>query len=240
MTVGGLPLPETPNSLIERGSRVKGRKVLERIRGTKEVDAEFENIVDASERNRPQLVMAICMPAFQILNCINSILFYAPVLFQALGFGNASLYSSALTGAVLVLSILVSIALVDKLGRRVLLISGGIQMFISDGCRNPGDKFSGNDKLSKGYSVLICLFVMAFEWWRWPLGRTVPSEIFPLETRSAGQSIRVAVNLLFAFIMTQSFLSLLCFIKYGVFLFFAGWGPDHSLVNHFEKLLQKK
>ena len=49
MTVGGLLLPETPNSLIERGSRVKGRQVLERIRGTKEVDAEFENIVDASE-----------------------------------------------------------------------------------------------------------------------------------------------------------------------------------------------
>ena len=81
-------------------------------------------------RNRPQLIMAICMPAFQILNGINYILFYAPVLFQALGFGNASLYSSALTGAALVLSILVSIALVGKLGRRVLLISGGIQMFI--------------------------------------------------------------------------------------------------------------
>ena len=159
-------------------------------------------------RNRPQLIMAICMPAFQILNGINYILFYAPVLFQALGFGNASLYSSA------------------------LLISGGIQMFIcqihiqkalsflllppynssifptlawwtGDGCHNPGDKFNGNDKLSKGYSVLVlivtCLFVMAIGWCRWPLGRTVPSEIFPLETRSAGQSITVAVNLLFAF-----------------------------------------
>ena len=187
-------------------------------------------------RNRPQLVMAICMPAFQILNGINSILFYAPVLFQALGFGNASLYSSALMGAALVLSILVSIALVGKLGRRVLLISGGIQMFIcqihiqkalsflrlppynssifptlawwtGDGCHNPGDKFNGNDKFSKGYSVLVlivtCLFVMAIGWCRWPLGRTVPSEIFPLETRSAGQSITVAVTLLFAFIMTE-------------------------------------
>ena len=81
-------------------------------------------------RNRPQLVMAICMPAFQILNGINSILFYAPVLFQTMGFGNATLYSSALTGAVLVLSTVVSIGLVDRLGRRVLLISGGIQMVL--------------------------------------------------------------------------------------------------------------
>lgn len=146
MTVGGCLLPETPNSLIEMGSKERGRKVLERIRGTDKVDAEFEDMVDASElansikhpfrnilkkRNRPQLVMAICMPTFQILTGINSILFYAPVLFQSMGFGgNASLYSSAVTGAVLAGSTFISIAAVDRLGRRVLLISGGIQMII--------------------------------------------------------------------------------------------------------------
>ena len=144
MTVGGILLPETPNSLIEQGKKEKGREILEKLRGTKNVDAEFEDMVDASElsnlvknpfrnilekRNRPELVMAICMPMFQILTGINSILFYAPVLFQSMGFGgNASLYSSALTGAVLASSTFISIATVDKLGRRALLISGGIQM----------------------------------------------------------------------------------------------------------------
>lgn len=144
MTIGGLLVPETPNSLIERGLSEKGRKVLERIRGTENVSAEFQDMVDASEfaksiknpfrnilerRNRPQLIMAIFMPTFQILTGINSILFYAPVLFQSMGFGaNASLYSSALTGAVLAFSTLISIAAVDRLGRRVLLISGGILM----------------------------------------------------------------------------------------------------------------
>ena len=142
MTVGGILLPETPNSLIERGSKEKGREVLEKIRGTKDVNAEFEDMIDASElansikhpfrnilkkRNRPQLVM----PMFQILTGINSILFYAPVLFQSMGFkGNASLYSSALTGGVLASSTLVSIATVDRWGRRILLIGGGIQMII--------------------------------------------------------------------------------------------------------------
>lgn len=146
MTIGGLFLPETPNSLVERKSKERGRKVLERIRGTKSVDAEFQDIVDASEfansvenpfenifekRNRPQLVMAICLPMFQILTGINSILFYAPVLFQTMGFGReASLYSSAITGAVLASSTLISMATVDRLGRRVLLITGGIQMIV--------------------------------------------------------------------------------------------------------------
>lgn len=144
MTVGGILLPETPNSLIERGKKEEGRRVLEKIRGTKEVNAEYQDMVDASElansikhpfrnilerRNRPQLVMAIFMPMFQILTGINSILFYAPVLFQSMGFkGDASFYSSAMTGAVLASSTLISIATVDKLGRRALLISGGIQM----------------------------------------------------------------------------------------------------------------
>ncbi|ONK59591.1 uncharacterized protein A4U43_C08F8040 [Asparagus officinalis] len=245
MTLGGLLLPETPNSLIEQGNPQLGRKVLEKIRGTSEVDAEFQDMTEASElansikhpfrnilerRNRPQLVMAIFMPTFQILTGINSILFYAPVLFQSMGFGgNASLYSSVMTGAVLALSTLVSIATVDRWGRRVLLIAGGIQMII---CQVIvaiilGLKFGQDKQLSKEFSVtvvvVVCLFVAAFGWSWGPLGWTVPSEIFPLETRSAGQSITVSVNLFFTFVIAQSFLTLLCSFKFGIFLFFAGW-----------------
>ncbi|KAL0427484.1 UNVERIFIED_CONTAM: Sugar transport protein 7 [Sesamum latifolium] len=245
MTVGGVLLPETPNSLIERGLQRQGREVLEKIRGTKNVDAEFEDIVDASKqanaiqhpfrnilkrRRRPELVMAIFMPMFQILTGINSILFYAPVLFQSMGFkGNASLYSSALTGAVLASSTLVSMAVVDRWGRRVLLISGGIQMILCQiiAAVILGLKFGNDKELSRDFSIIvvtmICLFVAAFGWSWGPLGWTVPSEIFPLETRSAGQSITVAVNLLFTFIIAQSFLSMLCTLKFGIFLFFAGW-----------------
>uniref|UniRef100_A0A0D6R1E8 Major facilitator superfamily (MFS) profile domain-containing protein n=1 Tax=Araucaria cunninghamii TaxID=56994 RepID=A0A0D6R1E8_ARACU len=245
MTVGGIFLPETPNSLIEQGRLEKGRAVLERIRGTKDVDAEFDDMVDASElaksvkhpfrnilkmRNRPQLVMAICMPTFQILTGINSILFYAPVIFQSLGFGsNASLYSSVMTGGVLAGSTFVSIFTVDRWGRKPLLIGGGIQMIV---CQVTVSiilalKFGGDKELSKGFSILlviaICLFVAAFGWSWGPLGWTVPSEIFPLETRSAGQAITVSVNLFFTFVIAQSFLSLLCAFKYGFFLFFAAW-----------------
>ena len=90
----------------------------------------FMNIFE--RKNRPQLVLiAICIPMFQILTGINSILFYAPILFRSLGFGaNASLYSSVLTGAILVLSTLVSIATVDRWGHRPLLLCGGIHMIV--------------------------------------------------------------------------------------------------------------
>lgn len=77
---GGLFLPETPNSLVERGYLREARAVLQQVRGTKDVVAEFDTIVLANEalkgmenpwiailrrRNRPQLILAIAMPFFQ-------------------------------------------------------------------------------------------------------------------------------------------------------------------------------
>lgn len=149
MTVGAMGLPDTPNSLIERGNMEKGRAMLERIRGTKDVQAEFDDIVEANEmsksvkhpfRNilerkyRPQLVMAVAIPFFQQFTGINAIMFYAPVLFKTLGFGNnASLMSAVITGVVNVVATSASIFTVDKYGRRFLFIEGGIQMAISQG-----------------------------------------------------------------------------------------------------------
>jgi hypothetical protein len=125
----------------------KGRAMLERVRGTNDVQAEFDDIVEANEmsksvkhpfRNilerkyRPQLVMAVAIPFFQQFTGINAIMFYAPVLFKTIGFGdNASLMSAVITGLVNVLSTSVSILTVDKYGRRFLFIEGGIQMSIS-------------------------------------------------------------------------------------------------------------
>ncbi|KAJ7513713.1 hypothetical protein O6H91_23G011800 [Diphasiastrum complanatum] len=245
MFVGGLFLPETSNSLIERGHLEKGRALLVKVRGTTNVDAEFEDMVDASKkanevkhpfrnilkkRNRPQLVMATFIPFFQQLTGINAIMFYAPVLFKTIGFGgDASLYSAVITGAVNALAIFVSIFAVDRLGRRILFLQAGVQMFISQMVIGIilGEKFGGSKQMSKDFGVfvviVICIYVAGFAWSWGPLGWLVPSEIFPLETRSAGQSITVSVNLFFTFVIAQSFLAMLCHFKYGIFLFFAGW-----------------
>lgn len=158
-------------------------------------------------------------------------MFYAPVLFNTLGFGgDASLYSAVITGAVNVLSTVVSIYSVDKVGRRMLLLEAGVQMFLSQVVIAIilGLKLSDNsDNLAKGYAILVvvmvCTFVSAFAWSWGPLGWLIPSETFPLETRSAGQSITVCVNLLFTFVIAQAFLSMLCHFKFGIFLFFSGW-----------------
>nr|GMD63386.1 sugar transport protein 13 [Ipomoea batatas] len=246
LTLGAIFVVDTPNSLIERGQLDEGKKVLRKIRGTDNIEPEFLELVEASRlakevkhpfrnlltrRNRPQLIIAVFLQIFQQFTGINAIMFYAPVLFATLGFkSDASLYSAVITGAVNVLSTVVSIYSVDKLGRRLLLLEAGVQMFIANIAIaiilgiNVSDH---SDNLGHGWGifvvVMICVFVSAFAWSWGPLGWLIPSETFPLETRSAGQSVTVCVNLLFTFVMAQAFLSMLCHFKFGIFLFFSGW-----------------
>nr|GMD72587.1 sugar transport protein 13 [Ipomoea batatas] len=246
LTLGAIFVVDTPNSLIERGQVEEGKRVLRKIRGTDNIEPEFLELVEASRlakqvkhpfrnlltrRNRPQLIIAVFLQIFQQFTGINAIMFYAPVLFATLGFkSDASLYSAVITGAVNVLSTVVSIYSVDKLGRRLLLLEAGVQMFIANIAIaiilgiNVSDH---SDNLGHGWGifvvVMICIFVSAFAWSWGPLGWLIPSETFPLETRSAGQSVTVCVNLLFTFVMAQAFLSMLCHFKFGIFLFFSGW-----------------
>lgn len=83
------------------------------------------------------------------------------------------------------------------------------------------------DHLSKGYAVLIvvfiCIFVSGFAWSWGPLGWLLPSEIFPLEVRSAAQSINVAVNMFVTFVVAEVVLPMFCHLKFGIFFFFAFW-----------------
>ncbi|KAJ9189356.1 hypothetical protein P3X46_000664 [Hevea brasiliensis] len=247
ISVGSVFLPDTPNSILERGHPEKAREMLKKIRGTNNVDEEFQDLVDATEaakrvehpwlnimkpQYRPQLVICSLIPFFQQITGINVIMFYAPVLFKTLGFGDdASLMSAVITGIVNVLATIVSIYSADKFGRRVLFLEGGVQMII---CQvlvgimiSMSFGTSGVGKLSGGSAnfvlFLICVYVAAFAWSWGPLGWLVPSEICPLEIRSAGQAINVSVNMFFTFVIGQFFLTMLCHMKFGLFLFFAGW-----------------
>ena len=101
--------------------------------GTSNVDAEFADICDAvtatkaikhktrllfSKKHAPQLTAAILIPAFQQLNGINSITFYAPQLFSSIGAGFAGTYgaleSSVVIDAIEMAGTLIGVATVDR------------------------------------------------------------------------------------------------------------------------------
>lgn len=244
LAVGSSLLPESPNSLIERNKHAEGRAILEKLRNSKDVDAEYEDICTAAfaasqvkhpfrtilqRRYRPQLVLALAIPIFQQLTGINAIVFYAPQLFSSLGSGNeGALLTTVIIGAVNVVSTLVSIVMVDRAGRKILFIEGGIQMTVAQVTVAGvlGAKFASgvlDNPSTIAVIVLICIFVAGFAWSWGPLAWLVPTEIQPLETRSAGQAITVVANFLLTFIIGQCFLSMLCSMEYGIFLFFAGF-----------------
>ncbi|MED6132577.1 Sugar transport protein 14 [Stylosanthes scabra] len=203
MLLGGIFCAETPNSLVEQGRFDEARKVLERVRGTTNVDAEYQDLVEASEeaqavtspfrtllkrKYRPQLVIgALGIPAFQQLTGNNSILFYAPVIFQSVGFGaNAALFSSFITNGALLVATVISMFLVDKFGRRKFFLEAGFEMIC---CMIAtavalAVSFGDGKELSKG-SIVVC------------------------------------VNMIFTALVAQLFLMSLCHLKYGIFLLFA-------------------
>ncbi|KAJ4956868.1 hypothetical protein NE237_013651 [Protea cynaroides] len=248
IAIGSYFLPDTPNSLIERNMKEEALVKLRKIRGTDNVELEFQDIIAASDESkkvnnpwktimerkyRPQLVMAIAIPLFQQFTGINVVMFYAPVLFRTLGFGdNASLMSSLITGVVAFFSTLMSVFTTDRFGRRPLFILGGTQMvvfqvivgvLIKETFGSKGVAHHMSSATSFGVVACICLFVMAFGYSWGPFAWLVPSEIYSLEIRSAGQSITVSVNMLFTFFIGQFFLKMLCGMEYGLFFFFAAW-----------------
>lgn len=242
--IGGLVLPDSPTSLITRGYPTHAREVLQRFRGTKDVDEEYNDIAEETAlagnikrpfRNlfsrlyRPQLIISSLFMFFQQFTGINAIVFYAPVLFSSIGQGHtAALLNTAIIGAVNVLATVVAVVLVDKVGRKALLIAGGVQMIIAEivvgvTLKYMFDQYGAELPKSVSWGVLavICVFIAGFAWSWGPIGWLYPTEIQPLETRAAGASVNVAANMLFTFVIGQSFLTMLCSMEWGVFLFFA-------------------
>ncbi|KAL5721867.1 Sugar transport protein 5 [Ranunculus cassubicifolius] len=249
MTIGALLVSDTPSSLVERGRIQQAKQSLQWTRGADvDIEDEFNELVNASEvakqltsepfttilerQYRPHLVMAILIPFFQQLTGINVIAFYAPVLFQSVGFGsNSALIAAVILGLVNLSSIVVSMFVVDRFGRRVLFMEGGTQMILFQVAVAIllGAKLglSGDQQLSEANAILVlilmCIYAAAFGWSWGPLSWLIPSEIFPIKIRPMGQSISIAVNFATTFVLSQTFLTMLCHFKYYAFVFYAGW-----------------
>ncbi|KAJ7968197.1 Sugar transport protein [Quillaja saponaria] len=249
MTVGSIFIPDTPSSLIQRDKIQKARQSLTQVRGNEsDIESKLNELISHNEARkaansqpfktiverqyRPQLILTIAIPAFQQLTGINIISFYAPVLFRSIGFGlDGSLVASVILGVLNLAAALVPTFFVDRLGRRILFIEAGIQIFMSEVAMamifavELGTK--GTAQLSKGSAIAILVLLAslgcAFGWSWGPLTWLVPGEILPMEVRPAGQGICTSMNLLITFFISQTLLRMLCTMKYGLFLFFASW-----------------
>ncbi|KAG8082161.1 hypothetical protein GUJ93_ZPchr0014g46799 [Zizania palustris] len=250
IVAGALFVPDTPSSLVLRGQTNKARASLQRIRGADtDVDAEFKDIVRAVEearRNdegafrrvcgkgyRHYLVMMVAIPTFFDLTGMLVVAVFLPVLFRTVGFNSQkAILGSIIVNLVNLCSVIASIFIVDRAGRRFLFLIGGTVMMITQVALSwimaeHLGKHHAAAIMARGYAfgllALMCLYTASFGMSWGPLKWVVPSEIYPVEIRSAGQATTISIALTLSFTQTQVFISLLCVMKYAIFLFYAGW-----------------
>ncbi|XP_062224793.1 sugar transport protein MST1-like [Phragmites australis] len=247
--LGALFVPDTPSSMVLRGKPNKARESLQNIRGPgADVETEFEDIVRAVEearRNdegayerlrskgyRHYLVMVVAIPTFFDLTGVIVMAVFSPVLFRTVGFSSQkAIFGSVILSLVNLTSTSLSSFVMDRSGRRFLFFTGGAAMIICQLAMSCtlADHLGNHHSvtMTRNYAVaelvLMCLYTFSFGMSWGPLKWVVPSEIYPVEIRSAAQAMTVSIALCLSFAQTQVFTTLLCAMRYAIFLFYAGW-----------------
>ncbi len=224
---GMLFLPESPRFLIGKGKEEKGRRVLQMVEEPELVDVAIkklkeelqrdkENKVDWKEIFKPYLrnalLIAVGIMFVQQFVGINTVIYYAPTIFIIAGFAGAkaAIAATVSVGIVNVLATVLSMFLIDKIGRRKLYFIGLVGMCIS--LLSLGSIFLLKDSLGDNLRFItvgaVLVYIIFFAISLGPLGWLIISEVFPLKVRGLGMSIGSLSNWLFNAIVTFTFLKI--------------------------------
>jgi sugar porter (SP) family MFS transporter len=236
-------LPESPRWLLLHRHKEEAINVLTRIRGTQDVMPEVNEILEHAEPGHgkltdlfspfvlPVLFCGISLAVIQQVTGINTVIYYAPTIFQAAGFhsNETAIVATAGVGVVNVLMTVVSIPLIDKVGRRPLLLISLSGMGVSLAALGIGFAVGG-DALKWIGVLSLALYIASFAIGLGPVFWLLISEIFPLNVRGQAASVATMANWLSNFIVSLTFLSLLnalgsvwTFILYAVLCVVGVW-----------------
>lgn len=215
-----LLIPETPRWLMKQNQEVRALEVLERMNGKEAAKSDLQEILNLKENDtaslkelfrpalRIPLVVGVVLAILQQITGINAIMYYAPEIFKQMGSGtNTALSQTVLVGLVNFVFTLLALWLIDKVGRRVLLLIGSISMTIC--LFIVGYGFYGDNASSYLILFFILLYVASFAISLGPVVWVMISEIFP--TRIRGRATAVASLCLWAadYLVSQAFPSLI-------------------------------
>jgi sugar porter (SP) family MFS transporter len=229
---------ESPHWLIAQGREDEARQVLHRIRAEGDIDAEIAEVRELSGRTsgfrevlspavRNVMIIGVALAVFQQITGINTVIYYAPTLLASAGLGNsAALLANVVNGAVNVLMTIVAIRLLDRTGRRRLLLSGTTGMAV--GMIVVALTFLiGGSRLHGGAAYIaiagLLIYTGSFAVGLGPVFWLLISEIYPVRIRGQAMSVATMANWGANFVVTVSFLTLLRVIgNAGTFFLFAG------------------
>ena len=244
-----LALPESPRYLVLNGRDEEARAVFTRIWPNGDVDRAVREIKDSIEADRvaqrtgtlrgrtfglkPIVWVGIILSVFQQFVGINVIFYYSTTLWKAVGFEESdSLTISVITSVTNVLVTLVAIALVDRIGRRPILLSGSIGMAVSLGTMalafSQAQSVDGAPSLPGAWGpialVAANVFVVAFGASWGPIVWVLLGEIFPNSIRARALGLAAAAQWIANFLITVTFPPLASAslpITYGLYATFA-------------------
>lgn len=216
-------LPETPRWLVTKGKHEKARKILGHTCEEAEIESAMTEITRTAQPEKgkwselfkpwimPALAVGVIMMFFQQATGINTIIYYAPTIFQFAGFesNSVSILATVGVGFVNVLMTVVAIWLLDKVGRKPLLYAGLIGMALSLGMLGLAFKFAAMTAALKLLAVLsVVLYIASFAVSLGPICWLIISEIYPLNVRGRAMSIATLSNWGFNFIVASTFLTI--------------------------------
>lgn len=248
--VGMYFLPDTPRWLVSKGREEEARRVLSRTRTEDEVERELNDIRRVEEEEeeqagyrellapwvRPMLVVGIGLAVFQQFVGINTVIYYAPTIIKSTGLAAvASVLATVGIGVVNVLMTVVAILIIDRVGRKPLLLVGLAGMVVSLGIIGGAFAFSSLSGIVSWVTLIgLMLYIASFAVSFGPLLWVMLPEIFPLNARGSGTGVSALSNWVANFIVAQAFLPLVGLIgRSAVFWILAGICIIAALFVHF-------
>ncbi|WBO23175.1 sugar porter family MFS transporter [Sphingomonas abietis] len=243
-------IPESPRFLVAKGKRAVALRVLTQLMGPDAGNAKLAEIEGSlSHDHKPRLAdlldengkvrrivwVGIGLAVLQQLVGINVVFYYGAVLWQAVGFSEAdSLKINILTGTISIAACLVATGLIDRLGRKPLLLIGSIGMtitlalvafaFSTGGLDAAGKLVLSHDMgILALVSALIYSAMFNFSWG--PVMWVMLGEMFPNQIRGAGLAVSGLFQWVANFAITMTFPILLASVgltgAYALYAFFS-------------------
>ena len=257
LVIGMIAMPESPRWLLKMGATKAARHSLSLVRSADEIDAEMQEIHEDLAHNQPAAWSELLMPAlrpalmvgvglavFQQVTGINTIIYYAPQIFQKAGLDSATtaLAATAGIGVVNVLSTMIAIWLVDRVGRKPLLLAGLVGMSVSLAALGAAQSFGSTFDVNQSWVApitvgFIGLCIVCFAFSLGPVVWLMISEIFPNRARARAAGVSTAANWTENFLVSLSFPIMqatlgpslwFLYAAMGVaaFIFIVGWVPE--------------
>jgi MFS transporter, SP family, sugar:H+ symporter len=224
-----LKLPESPRYLVAKGDHGHAAEVLRDVVGTEDTDEKVARIAESLEREdepsmrdlrghrfgvKPIVWVGVLLSVFQQAVGINVIFYYSTSLWRSVGFSESdALTTSVINSIINVAATLVAIAIVDRVGRRPLLLTGSGIMAVSLAtmafCFSRATGAGEDVALADPYATIALLaanlFVIGFAASWGPVVWVLLGEMFPNRIRAAALAVAAAAQWIANFVVTVTF-----------------------------------